>query len=76
MDQAFSYTVANLALDEGVALECSCRVRRYSRAELIALLGADARLHLIGLRPELRCAACGDAAFKGWLTGRAVESAR
>lgn len=69
MDRAFSYTVADLARDEVVALECSCRVRSYSRAELMARVGADARLHLIGMRRELRCAECGDAAFRGWLRG-------
>ncbi len=72
MDQSFTYTVADLARDEGLSLQCSCRVRSYSRAALIALVGADARLHLIGLRPELRCAECGDAAFRGWVAAPAV----
>jgi hypothetical protein len=47
MDPSFAYTVADLARDESVALRCDCRVRTYSRAELAALVGRDARLHLV-----------------------------
>lgn len=75
-DRAFSYTVSELAFDEGLALECSCRVRHYSRAALIGRVGPDARLHLIGLRSELRCHDCGDAAFRGWLIGLDLAIAR
>ena len=45
-----TFTVADLALDEGLALRCDCWVRILGRAELAALVGRDARLHLIGLR--------------------------
>lgn len=76
MDQAYSYTVADLARDEGLSLQCSCRVRNFSRAALISLVGADARLHLIGLRPELRCVECGDAAFRGWVAMPAAAVGR
>jgi hypothetical protein len=53
MDQSFTYTVADLARDESVRLRCDCRVRTYSRAELAALVGRDARLHLVGLHRTL-----------------------
>ncbi len=62
MDRALTYTVADLALDEGLALRCDCRVRILGRAELAALVGRDARLHLIrpaagNVVPRLRRAA-------------------
>jgi hypothetical protein len=59
-------TVADLALDEAVALRCGCRVRTFSRQDLISLVGRDARLGMIGLRPELRCMECGEPSFEGW----------
>lgn len=60
MDSSFSYTVADLARDEAVRLRCDCRVWTYTRAELAALVGRDARLHLVGLNRELSCRACGE----------------
>ena len=65
MDPSFTYTVADLALDEQVRLRCDCRVRTYRRSELAAVVGRDARLHLIGLRPELWCRECGEPPFDG-----------
>ena len=67
MDRALTYTVADLALDEGLALRCDCRVRIFGRAELATLVGHDARLHLIGLRRELWCQSCGEPPFYGWV---------
>jgi hypothetical protein len=74
MDRTLTYTVADLALDEGLALRCDCRVRRYGRGEFTTLVGRDARLHLIGLHRELWCRDCGEPPFIGWVvtavTGR------
>jgi hypothetical protein len=67
MDRTLTYTVADLASDEGLALRCDCRVRTYGRSELAALVGRDARLHLLGLRRELWCPACGEPPFYGWV---------
>jgi hypothetical protein len=67
MDRAFTFTVADLALDEGLALQCDCRVRIFERAELAALVGWDVRLHLVGLRRELWCSYCGEPPFHGWV---------
>ena len=67
MDPSFAYTVADLAHDESVRLRCDCRVRTYSRAELAALVGLDARLHLVGLRRVLWCGECGEPPFTGWV---------
>jgi hypothetical protein len=53
VDPAFHFTVVDLAEDEAVQLPCACGVRTFSRDELAALVGRDARLHLIGLRREL-----------------------
>ena len=74
MDRALTLTVADLALDEGLALRCDCRVRILGRAELAALVGRDARLHLIGLRREMWCRDCGEPPFHGWVA--AVASSR
>jgi hypothetical protein len=52
MGPAFTYTVADLALDEALRLPCACRTRTFTRAELLALIGGDARLHLIGPAPR------------------------
>jgi hypothetical protein len=68
VDRTLTYTVADLALDEGLALRCDCRVRILGRAELATLVGRDARLHLIGLRRELWCEHCGEPPFHGWVT--------
>jgi hypothetical protein len=68
MDPSFTFTVADLALDEQVRLRCDCRVRTYGRSELAAVVGRDARLHLIGLRRELWCPDCGEPPFIGWVT--------
>jgi hypothetical protein len=67
MDPALTFTVADLADDQAVQLPCACRVRTFSRAELAALVGPDARLHLIGLRRDLWCEECGEAPFQGWV---------
>ena len=67
MDRAFTYTVGDLARDESVKLRCDCRVRTYGRAELAALVGLDARLHLVGLHRPLWCAECGKPPFTGWV---------
>jgi hypothetical protein len=67
MDRTLTYTVADLASDDGLALRCDCRVRTFGRAELAALVGCDARLHLIGLKPELWCRRCGEPPFTGWV---------
>ena len=67
MDPSFAYTVADLARDEGVRLRCDCRVRTYTRAELAALVGLDARLHLVGLNRALWCGQCGEPPFTGWV---------
>ncbi len=65
MDRAFTYTVADLAPDEALRLPCACRTRTFTRAELVALVGADARLHLIGLHREVWCRACGEPPLTG-----------
>ena len=71
MDRAFTYTVADLARDESVTLRCDCRVRTYGRGELAALVGLDARLHLVGLRRALWCRECGEPPFTGWVAAAA-----
>ncbi len=71
MDPSFTYTVADLARDESVMLKCDCRVRAYSRAELAALVGRDARLHLVGLHRALWCRECGEPPFTGWVAAAA-----
>jgi hypothetical protein len=65
MDPAFTLTVADLAADQAVQLPCACGVRTFTRGELAARVGLDARLHLIGLRRELWCRSCGEAPFHG-----------
>ena len=67
MDPSFTYTVGDLARDESVWLRCDCRVRTYGRAELAALVGLDARLHLVGLNRVLWCRECGEPPFTGWV---------
>ncbi len=37
----------------------------FGRRKLTALVGADARLNLIGLRPELWCADCAEPPLEG-----------
>ena len=70
MDPSFAYTVEDLARDESVTLRCECRVRTYDRAELAALIGRDARLHLVGLRRALWCAECAEPPFTGWVVSK------
>ena len=72
MDPAFTYTVADLAPDQALRLPCACRVRTLDRAQLVALVGQDVRLHLIGLRREVWCEACGEPP----LTGSVVPAPR
>ncbi len=67
MDPSFTYTVEDLALDEIVKLRCDCRVRTYRSAEPAALVGRDARLHLVGLHRALWCCHCGEPPFTGWI---------
>jgi hypothetical protein len=72
MDRAFTYTVGDLARDESVKLRCDCRVRTYGRAELAALVGLDARLHVVGLHRTLWCGECGEPPFHGWVVSTAA----
>ena len=67
MDPSFAYTVADLARDDALRLRCDCRTRTFTRAELAAAVGRDARLHLIGLHRALWCRVCGEAPFHGWV---------
>ena len=71
MDPSLTYTVADLAADEAVRLRCDCRVRTYTRERLSALVGRDARLHLVGLHRELWCGDCGEPPFTGWVVAAA-----
>jgi hypothetical protein len=48
-------------------------VRIYPRDALVALVGADARLHLIGLRRELWCGSCGEPPFQGQVVPASSE---
>lgn len=64
-DAALTYCVADLARDEVVHLQCACRTRSFTRAELLALVGRDARLCGIGLRRELWCDECQEPCFDG-----------
>ena len=73
MDPSFTYTVADLAPDQALRLPCACRVRTFPRDRLVALVGRDARLHLIGLRRELWCTDCGEPPLQGWVV---TEEAR
>jgi hypothetical protein len=75
MDPGLTYTVADLAPDEAVRPRCGCRVRTFRAAEPAALVGAGARLHLIGLERELRCRECGEPPFRGWAAGPAPHAA-
>jgi hypothetical protein len=68
MDPSFILTVNDLAHDDEVRLRCACRARTYKRAELAALVGRGARLHLIGLHRVLWCQDCGEPPFWGWVT--------
>jgi hypothetical protein len=76
MDPSFTYTVADLARDESVRLRCDCRVRTYGRAELAALVGRDARLHLVGLHRALWCGECGEPPFTGWVVAAVPDCQR
>jgi hypothetical protein len=67
MDPSLTFTVADLALDQAVRLRCDCRTRTYTRGELAAAVGRDARLHLIGLHEVLWCRECGEPPFHGWV---------
>jgi hypothetical protein len=67
VDAALTYTVGDLAPDEALRLPCACRTRTLARAELVRLVGRDARLHLIGLRRELWCAECEEPPLQGWV---------
>ena len=53
MGRTLTFTVADLAPDEGLALRCNCRVRILGRAELAVLVGRDARLRLLSLTESL-----------------------
>ena len=48
MDRSLTRVLAKLARDGCVMVRSDCRVRTHSRAELVALVGLHARLHLIG----------------------------
>jgi hypothetical protein len=66
MAVSLRFTAADLTLDGAVCLRCGCRARAYPRADLTAPDGRDARLGMIGLRPELRRRECGEPAFHDW----------
>lgn len=66
-DPAFGFTVEDLACDQALRLPCACRVRTFSRRDLMALVGRDVRLHLIGLRRELWCGKCCEPPLTGWV---------
>jgi hypothetical protein len=76
MDRAYTYTVGDLARDEAVRLRCDCRVRTYTRADLAALVGRDARLHLVSLHRVLWCAQRGEPLFIGWVASAVPERQR
>jgi hypothetical protein len=67
MDPAFTFTIEDLAKDQALRPPCAYRVRTFPRRALIALVGRDARLHLIGLCWELWCSNCGEPPFIGWV---------
>ena len=67
MDPSLAPTVGDLAADEAVRLRYECRVRTYTREQLAALVGRDARLHLVGLNREFWCGHCGEPPFTGWV---------
>jgi hypothetical protein len=62
VDAAVTFTVGDLARNEGPRLRCRCRARTLRRRELV---GADARVHRIGLRQQLLCFACGEPPLEG-----------
>jgi hypothetical protein len=66
-DLAFGFTVEDLARDQALRLPCACRVRTFNRRDLVALVGRDVRLHLIGLRRELWCGDCHEPPLTGWV---------
>ena len=72
-DPAFGFTVKNLAHDQALRLPCACRVRTFSRRDLVALVGRDVRLHLIGLRRELWCGECREPPLTGWVIYQSAE---
>ncbi|MGG5820378.1 hypothetical protein [Falsiroseomonas sp. HW251] len=65
MTASDAFAVGDLARDEGLAFRCFCGLRRFRRDELVALVGADARLHHVGLRPELWCGTCREPPLNG-----------
>jgi hypothetical protein len=67
------FTVSDLASDEGLSLRCYCNERFFTRADLMRLVGPDARLHMIGLRSELRCRQCGDPPMTGRIAWAATQ---
>jgi hypothetical protein len=70
-DPALTWTVAHLAKDDAIRWRCACRVWTLPRRRLAQMVGPGERLHLIGLRPELWCEACGDVPMVGhWQPGR------
>jgi len=64
-DPALNWTVAHLAADDVIRWHCACQVRTLPRRRLVRLVGQGERLHLIGLRRELWCDACGDVLLVG-----------
>lgn len=70
---AFGFTVADLAHDQALRLPCACRVRTFTRRDLVALVGRDVRLHLIGLRRELWYGACSEPPLTGWVICQPAE---
>ncbi|MGG5823996.1 hypothetical protein [Falsiroseomonas sp. HW251] len=73
MEAAATLSVSDLARDEGLAFRCFCGTRTFRRDDLVALVGADARLHLIGLRRELWCRACREPPLDGPIVVRSIS---
>jgi hypothetical protein len=59
--------------DSGAVRIRSARLRTLSRRDLVALIGRDARLHLIGQRRELWCGDCGEPPLTGWVICQPAE---
>jgi len=59
-------TVGDLSVEEGLCVQCPCRQRTFSAAELTRLFGPDCPLNLIGLR--FRCSRCGSKPHTAWIT--------
>lgn len=70
MRPAPRHTLSDLAVDEAIRLRPACRPRTFTRERLVRLVGADARLHILGLRREPWCRTFGEIP----MTGRIVPA--